>query len=105
MSDRLAAWCHWKKREIDVSDDDLEFVAEIENLKAQLAEQDKISTQDSMEIERLGDLVNKLNARLSEAERVIKNLAIDLRETMPIIRNKTVGGARAYLEKYKGGEK
>jgi len=47
--------------------------------------------------------VEKLQAQLAEAEKVIKNLALDMSETMPIIRNETVDGAKAYLEKYKGG--
>lgn len=32
MSDRLKAWCHWKRKENHVSEDDLLMVREIEAL-------------------------------------------------------------------------
>lgn len=33
--ENLKAWCHWKRREVDVSEDDLLFVKAIENVISQ----------------------------------------------------------------------
>jgi hypothetical protein len=68
MSDTLKAWCHWKKKETGVSEDDLLMVKDIEDVISQVNNWRAKYEKEKEKTEKLGIMLDEIDTVLERRE-------------------------------------
>jgi len=68
MTDTLKAWCHWKKKEVGVSEDDLAMVKDIEDVISQVNNWRVKYEKEKEKTEKLGIMLDEIDTVLERRE-------------------------------------